>query len=101
MTTIVTVASLPNECSTYLSINDGTRLSTYFGGTCSCDQTLFSTVTRVRFIGSSGSSLANCPVTLQHCGSNVTGWYSGIYPAVAGNTPTGVVLDTRYLQLAN
>lgn len=91
MTTVSTLTPLPTRCTTYLNINDGTRLSSHTGGNSSCDQTLFSAVTWVRFTGSAGNSLSNCPVTLQHCGSNVTGWYSGIYPARAGDTTDGVV----------
>ena len=89
--TISTLTPLPTECSTYLNINDGTRLSSYSGGNSSCDQTLFTSTTWVRFTGSSGSSLANCLVTMQHCGTSVTGWYSGVYPAIAGATTNGAV----------
>jgi hypothetical protein len=103
MTTVVTVTPLPSSCSTYSNINDGTRLSSYSGGPSSCDKTLFSTTPWVRFTGSSGISLANCPVATQHCGTNVTGWYSGLYPAIAGGTTQGTVCfnwlkDTCYWQ---
>jgi hypothetical protein len=91
MTTVLTLTPLPLLCSTYMNINDSTRLSSYNGGNSSCDQTLFSSLTWVRFTGGAGNSLANCPVTLNHCGTSVTGWYSGIYPAVAGNTTEGIV----------
>jgi hypothetical protein len=92
MTTIITVTPLPAECSAYTNINDSTRRSNNnTGSSSSCDQTLFATTTWVRFTGAAGVSLANCPVPVNNCGTAVTGWYSGIYPAVAGNTTGGVV----------
>jgi hypothetical protein len=110
MTTRITVTPLPSECSSYTDIDDSTRLASYTGGTDSCDQTMFPSPTWVRFTGGSGVSLSNCPVTLQHCGTNVTGWYSGVYPAIAGDTTEGVVcfnwaIDTcswqTFIQITN
>ena len=91
MTTVITLTPLPIQCTTYLNIDDGTRLSSYFGGNSSCDQTLFSSTPWVRFTNTSGISLANCPVATQFCGRNVTGWYSGVYPSKAGTTTDGFV----------
>lgn len=93
MTTRITVNPLPSQCANpnHLNIDDGTRLSSYSGGNSSCDQTIFNSTPWVRFVGSGGISLSNCPVTGQQCGTNVTGWYSGVYPAVAGDTTEGTV----------
>ena len=92
MTTQITLTPLPNQCLTYLNIsNDGTRLATNIGGTSTCDQTLFSTSQWIRFSGLSGISLSNCPIATQSCGTDVTGWYSGVYPAIAGQSTEGKV----------
>lgn len=91
MTTVVTLTPLPIQCTTYLEIDDGTRLSSYSGGNSSCDQTLFASTPWVRFTNTSGISLSNCPVATQFCGTNVTGWYSGVYPAIAGTITDGFV----------
>ena len=91
MTTVTTVTPLPSQCMSYMNINDNTRQASYSGSMELCDQNLFVNATWVRFIGGSGISLANCPVAVDNCGGNVTGWYSGVYPARAGGLTEGTV----------
>lgn len=84
-------SSLPIECTNYLNISDSTRRAYNENGGTSCDDILFPNPTWVRFIGGSGSSLANCPIPFRHCGATTPGWYSGIYPSSAGATNSGNV----------
>ena len=91
ITTTVTSSSLPAQCSSYTSIDDETR-SPYYTGATSCDDPLFSTTPAwIRFGGSGGAILASCPIDGTICGADAPGWYSGIYPALAGYTTSGYV----------
>ncbi len=60
-------------------------------GSTSCDNSIFSSAQWVRFSGSAGTLLANCPIVYNHCDTSATGWYSGIYPSAAGGNTTGNV----------
>jgi hypothetical protein len=91
MTTIITVTPVPSQCTSYMNISDPTRLASSVSNSAPCDQTLFTTLTWVRFTGAGGISLSNCPVTLDRCGATVPGWYSGVYPAIAGQLTVGAV----------
>ncbi|CAF1159865.1 unnamed protein product [Rotaria sordida] len=91
ITTTVTASSLPAQCSSYTTITDDTRspdnlvLST-------CDDTILSTTPIwVRFTGSGGTLLASCPIDEGRCGADAPGWYSGIYPSLAGAVTSGYV----------
>ena len=88
----VTAASLPAQCSTYQNISDHTRSPDYTGTVTYSDyEYFFPTPLWVRFVQSSGTLIANCPITENHCGSQLAGWYSGIYPSLAGGVNSGVV----------
>jgi hypothetical protein len=82
---------LPSFCTSYTNISDQTRQAYYQDGGTSCDDVLFSVTTWTRFIGASGSILANCPVPVRHCGATASGWYSGVYPSTAGTSVIGTV----------
>lgn len=91
ITTTVTSSPLPAQCSSYTTIEDDTR-SPYYTGATSCDNAVFTTTpTWVRFSGSGGTILASCPIEGTICGADAPGWYSGIYPALAGYTTSGFV----------
>ena len=91
-TTMITTTSvnLPAECYTYTPTNDLTRLSTYTGGLG--DDAVSFTIAGVeyRFVGSSGTNLAQSATSLYGCGGYYTGWYSGTMPTY-GNTVSGTV----------
>jgi hypothetical protein len=89
--TMTSAPILSPYCTTYTNISDATRLTYYQDGGTSCDDIVFPTVTWVRFIGGSGSLLANCPVPYRSCGATAPGWYSGQYPATIGGMATGTV----------
>ena len=89
--TTITPSPLPLECTNYLNISDVTRRAYYeFGGT-SCDDVRFPSAMWIRFIGSGGSLLANCPIPYRHCGATSPGWYSGVYPSIIGTSTIGDV----------
>jgi hypothetical protein len=85
------MVSLPPECLSYTNNSDSTRRAYNEDGGTSCDDVLFSGPLWIRFIGGSGSLLANCVVPFRHCGATTPGWYSGLYPASIGGTTTGNV----------
>lgn len=89
--TTALMVTLPIECSLYVNNTDSTRQAYNQNGGTSCDDVVFPVSTWVRFIGGSGSLLANCPVPFRHCRATTPGWYSGTYPSVAGTTSTGIV----------
>ncbi len=92
-TTACTAASgLPSQCSCYTLITDGTRNANYTGGNNGCDQTgSFASAAWYGFSGAAGTMLASSVVPSYQCGTQATGWYSGVYPSAAGNTITGTV----------
>ena len=45
----------------------------------------------VRFSGAAGTMLATCPVHYTNCDTNSAGWYSGMFPSLAGDTTSGTV----------
>jgi hypothetical protein len=71
-------------------ITDPTRHASYPSGT-GCDNVLFSVPLWVRFSGLAGTILANCPIASFRCDTSASGWYSGVYPSIAGDTTTGNV----------
>lgn len=91
ITTTVTIRSLPSQCSSYTTINDDNTRSPDYTATVSCDDVTFPAPTWTRFTGSGGTLLANCPIEDFRCGAAVTGWYTGIYPSMAGDTTSGTV----------
>lgn len=50
----------------------------------------------VRFTGSGGTLLASCPIDTYRCGADAPGWYSGIYPSLAGGVTAGFVCYNFY-----
>ena len=85
-TIIIPPSALLIEFTDYMNISDATRLAYNDKGGTSCDDILFPNTTWTRFIGKSGSLLANCPVPVGHCGARTPGWYSGLYPPSTGVT---------------
>lgn len=90
ITTTNTITPLPSQCSSYTMITDGTRHASQPSG-LDCDDSLFTPTKWIRFSGAAGTMLANCPVSDYRCGTEASGWYSGIYPSAAGSTTTGNV----------
>ncbi|CAF1547292.1 unnamed protein product, partial [Adineta ricciae] len=93
--TMITLTSLPPQCSNYTLNTDGTRNAAYttLGNTCD-DHIFTSSPMWVRFSGAAGTLLANCPVPASNCNTNSPGWYSGVYPSIAGDTTNGTVCYT-------
>lgn len=79
--TTTSTVTLPAQCSSYIWINDVTRLLISSGGT-SCDSSspFSTTMTWFRFIGFSGTMLATTSSGPNQCGTVYTGWYSGTMP---------------------
>ena len=90
ITTTVTSTPLPSQCFSYATITDSTRHASYGSGS-TCDNIVFSSSQWVRFSGSAGTMLANCPIADYRCGTLASGWYSGVYPSIAGATTNGGV----------
>ncbi|CAF2041384.1 unnamed protein product [Rotaria magnacalcarata] len=91
ITTTVTSSSLPFQCSNYTTITDETRSPDY-SGSSSCDNATFpNSPAWFRFTGSGGTLLASCPIDEYRCGTDYPGWYSGIYPSLAGAVTSGSV----------
>src|SRR5579871_861295 len=82
---------LPGEYINHMNISDSTRLAYNENGGTKCDDILFPVTTWVRFMGSSGTKLANCPIPIRHCAATSPGWYSGVYPSIVGDTTSGNV----------
>lgn len=79
-----------SQCSSYLSINDSTRLASS-SSVALCDQSLFtSNITWVRFFSPGGTQLATTAPSTYQCGTHATGWYNGTMPS-AGLTVNGTV----------
>ncbi|CAM2713347.1 unnamed protein product [Rotaria socialis] len=96
ITTTVTSSSLPDQCSNYITITDSTRSPDY-SASSSCDNATFSTSSAwFRFTGSGGTLLASCPIEEYRCGTDFPGWYSGIYPSLAGAVTSGFVCYNAY-----
>jgi len=94
ITTTITGSPLPDECVNYTTITDSTRSPDY-SATSTCDTAVFSTTPIwVRFTGSGGTLLANCPIDTYRCGTDAPGWYSGVYPSLAGAVTSGFVCFT-------
>ena len=88
--TSTTTSLLPSQCSSYTTNNDTTR-SVSYSGTVACDSTAFGTGRWVRFVSPAGTSIPTTAPSTYTCGSDATGWYNGVYPAIAGSTNTGTV----------
>lgn len=79
-----------SQCSSYVTINDSTRLSTSTGGSL-CDTSIFtSNTTWVRFLPPGGTQIVTWNPSTNRCGAQVTGWYNGTMPSV-GMSVNGTV----------
>jgi hypothetical protein len=88
---LATALTLPSQCSTYTTITDGTRNAAYISGSYVCDNTVFtSTPQWVRFSCAAGTQISTSVVPIYQCGTQATGHYTGVMPAV-GATTTGTV----------
>ncbi|CAF3365952.1 unnamed protein product [Rotaria socialis] len=84
------VTTLPLACSSYTTINDSTR-STSYTNSAGCDNTVFgSSGTWVRFTGVGGTQIPTSPPATNRCGTDATGWYNGFMPN-ASTTINGTV----------
>ncbi len=91
LTTTVTSTALPSQCTNATMIIDPTRSAGYTGP-YGCDVAgPFNTTGWFQFSGAGGTMLANCAVPANSCGTQSTGWYSGVYPSTAGDTINGTV----------
>jgi hypothetical protein len=89
---LATTLYLPSQCLTYTTITDGTRNIASTAATYVCDDNTFNTTaTWVRFSGDAGTQLATSAVLTYLCGTNATGYYTGLMPSSSGNTTTGSV----------
>ena len=95
----MTSSPLPAQCTSYVSNNDGTRHATYNTTTFSDYEAFATTVTWVRFEEPAGTLLANCPILPEGCGAQFPGWYTGLYPSIAGDVTYGLVCYTSNTDL--
>ena len=88
--TSITTTSAFSQCSSYMVINDTTRLTTA-AGALRCDSSTFNTSTTwVRFFGAGGTQLATSAPSSNLCGTLAPGWYSSSLPS-SGTTVNGTV----------
>ncbi|CAF1244512.1 unnamed protein product [Rotaria sordida] len=88
-TTISTSISLPSQCTSYNTLTDISRLSTYTSGCCPCDSTVSTGWTRIT--GSAGTQLITYPVSTSYCSTNTPGWWNGTHPSTIGATTSGTL----------
>ncbi|CAF1249799.1 unnamed protein product, partial [Rotaria sordida] len=88
ITTTITTTPLPPQCSNYTSDTSATRNAAYTVLGNACD-TFSPSPKWFRFSGGAGTMVANCPVHFSNCNTNMAGWYSGVYPSIAGDTTSG------------
>jgi hypothetical protein len=89
ITSAVTASAMPGQCFNATLLSDGTR-SAGFQGSPYCDNGApIAPGGWFQFFGSGGMILANCVVASNLCGSQATGWYSGVFPATPGQTVSG------------
>ncbi len=87
---LATSLALLPQCLTYTTITDGTRNAAYTSASL-CDTSVFtSTPQWVRFSGAAGTQISTSVVAINMCGTQATGHYTGVMPAV-GATTTGTV----------
>ncbi|CAF4694837.1 unnamed protein product, partial [Rotaria magnacalcarata] len=88
--TTVIPSILPSQCYDYTTITDASRNVNAVGST-NCDTIFLSGPRWVRFMGDSGTQLSTTPTDPNQCGTQVTGWYSGLMPAVTQTVTNGQV----------
>ncbi len=82
----VTASPTPAQCTNATLISDATR-SPGFQGSSYCDVSgPLANPGWFNFTGPGGMILANCVVASNLCGAQSTGWYSGVYPSIPGQT---------------
>ncbi len=77
---------MPNQCTSYNTMNDQSRLSTYNSGCCPCDSGYTGWY---RVTGLSGTRLATFPVSSGYCSSSYPVWFNGTLPSRPGTTTIG------------
>lgn len=83
-------AALPPQCSSYVLNTDSTRNVGYTGSS-TCDSGAFGAGTWVRFDIPAGTYIITYVPSTSTCGTDATGWYTGVYPSGPGLTTSGSV----------
>lgn len=90
-TGVPTDGKLPSQCTSYMSITDGSRRATA-ASAVACDKDMFKpTPTWVRFSGGAGTRIVTGATEPFRCGTQGAGWFKGEYPSAVGATIEGTV----------
>jgi hypothetical protein len=81
-------------CSSYTTINDPTRSTTYVGSNACDNGPLFNGSNGgawIRFIGTGGTTIPTTSIGTNHCGAYLAGWYNNTLPLATNMITNGTV----------
>ncbi|CAF3736867.1 unnamed protein product [Rotaria socialis] len=84
--------NLPTQCTSYTSIADTTRLTSYTSCvSCFWDISPYFIAGWYRFIAPGGTQMPAMPPSTGACGAAWPTWYNGTYPSTSGSTVSSAV----------